>query len=122
MALPDRENLLFELMNVADLSFALIPFKTSVINEKKVRFNEKKVHFDDIVCINYIDNLDDIRERNLKKVLWWSVQDFYNFQIEYEFEIMIYLKSTNTNDIRDAMRKLYVNNIYYYYDDDKTHY
>ena len=43
MALPDRENLLFELMNVADLSFALIPFKTSVINEKKVRFNEKKV-------------------------------------------------------------------------------
>jgi hypothetical protein len=118
MALPDRENLLFELMNVADLSFALFPLfplfplKTSVINEKKV-------HFDDIVCINYIDNLDDIRERNLKKVLWWSVQDFYNFQIEYEFEIMIYLKSTNTNDIRDAMRKLYVNNIYYYYDDDK---
>ena len=93
MALPNRENLLFEFMNVADLSFVLFPIETRVINEKKV-------HFDDILYINYINNRDDIQEYNLKKVLWWTVQDFYNSQIESDYEIMIYLKSTNTSDIR----------------------
>lgn len=114
MALPDRENLLSEFMNVADLSFVIFPIEPSVINKKKVRFNE-------ILCINYIHNRDDIQESNLKKVLWWTVQDFYNFQIESDFEIMIYLKSTNTNNIREARRQLSTNNIYYYYDD-KTDY
>ena len=103
MALPNRENLLFEFMNVADLSFVLFPIETRVINEKKV-------HFDDILYINYINNRDDIQEYNLKKVLWWTVQDFYNSQIESDYEIMIYLKSTNTSDIREARRQLSTNN------------
>lgn len=73
----------------------------SVIGKRNVSFN-------DIVYYYYIETKEELLDADLKKDMWWTVEEMNYIRAIYTIELEQFMKAYPKNNIRNVQKQLWL--------------
>jgi len=68
----------------------------------------KRITFNDELSYFYIPARDEIIKEGLKKDMWWSQEEMFQFRVTSNIEVQQFMQAFPYNDIRTVQKQLWL--------------
>jgi hypothetical protein len=73
-----------------------------------IKNSKKRITFNDTVYVCYIPTKQEILDEDLKKDLWWSMQEMNDIRSIYNMELQYFMNLYPHNNIRTVQKQLWL--------------